>query len=36
VTVEVRVIADYADPVVMPTLVLDRLRRKEIRVMWSA
>jgi hypothetical protein len=36
VTVEVRVIADYADLVVMPTLVLDRLRRKEIRVMWSA
>jgi hypothetical protein len=29
-------IADYADLVVMPTLVLDRLRGKGMRVIWSA
>jgi hypothetical protein len=28
--------ADYADLVVMPTLVLDRLRGKGMRVIWSA
>jgi hypothetical protein len=31
-----RQIADYADLVVMPTLVLDRLRGKGMRVIWSA
>jgi hypothetical protein len=36
VAAKVPVIADYADLVVMPTLVLDRLRGKGMRVIWSA
>jgi hypothetical protein len=36
VNLAIREIADYADLVVMPTLVLDRLRGKGMRVIWSA